>query len=138
MILHKVCFILLSHYLPSIRSIKCCEKIEITLGYEAALLYNKTSGIYLANYKYKHQQNDYKTIYQQEFGQIGIYYNNKKEALKYQERWLVTIPGRGSPHLRTSKPDPSVNCPDKAIGWQFHKPTVGWVFNNDIKLHRVC
>ena len=65
---------------------------------------------------------------------FGIYYNNKKAVPKYQERWLVTIPGRGSPHLRTGKQDPSVSCPDKATGWQFYKPTAGWVFNNHIKI----
>ena len=36
--------------------------------------------------------------------------------------------------MRTSRPDPSVNCPDKATGWQFYKLTAGWVFNNDIKI----
>ena len=84
MILSKVYFLLLALFPRSISSIKCCNKIKITLGYEAALLHNKTSGIYVANDKYKH---DNKTFYQKELGNFGIYFYNKKEASPYQERW---------------------------------------------------
>ena len=62
MTLLEVFFLLLSLSPPSISSNKCCEKVKITLGYEAELLHNKTTGTYVAN-KISFAQNDNKTNY---------------------------------------------------------------------------
>ena len=132
MTLLKVGFLLLSLSPPSISSNKCCEKVKITLGYEAELLHNKTSGTYVEN-KQKLAQNDNKSNYQQEFGNFGIYYSSKRENPQFQERWVVTISGE-RPRLLPSNPDPSVNCPDKAGSWQFYKPDIGWKLNTEIKI----
>ena len=130
MTFQKVVFLLLSLSPPSISSKKCCERVKITLGYEAELLHIETSGIYVEN-KIKYARNDNKSNYQQQLGNFGIYYNSKIEDPQYQERWAVSD---GHPLLRTNKPDPSVNCPDKAAAWQMYKPNVGWKLNTKIKI----